>query len=169
MSSHPPQRTVRTRSLTAGEIGLALEVFGHALDLDRIRFFRAPWPITRAFVPGRWFGRDWIVWPAANIPDDFGFAPLSQQAVFIHELVHIWQAQQGVNLLFAKIRAGDSVASYTYPVHDSCHWDGLNIEQQAMVVEHRFRLSRGMRVPAGMDFYDRICPVGRDPNEKIIV
>ena len=146
-----------------------MEVFGPALDLDRIRIFRAPWPFNRAFVPGRWFGREWIIWPAISVPADFANAPLSQQAVFIHELVHVWQAQQGVNLLFAKIRAGDSVASYTYPVHDNCHWDGLNIEQQAMVVEHRFRLSRGMRVPAGMDFYERICPVGRNPDAKIIV
>jgi len=163
------ERSSLIRTLSAGEHQLAFEVFGSALDQARVRFFCAPWPFTRAFVPGRWFGRDWIVWPAKSLPDDLSLAPLAQQAVFVHELVHVWQAQQGVNLLFAKIRAGDSVESYSYPVHETCHWDGLNIEQQAMVVEHRFRLSRGMQVPADMNFYDRICPIGRRPDHKMIV
>lgn len=169
MTSPATKRSSLIRPLSAGEHQLAREVFGSALDQARVRLLRTPWPFNRAFVPGRWFGRDWILWPAKNLPDDMAQASLAQQAVFIHELVHVWQAQQGVNLLFAKIRAGDSVASYTYPVHDTCHWDGLNIEQQAMVVEHRFRLSRGMRVPADMNFYDRICPVGREPDHKMIV
>jgi len=128
-------KSPRIRPLTFNERELAREVFGKAIGLDRVRVFRSPWPLVRAFV---------------------------------HEMVHVWQAQQGVNLLFAKIRAGDSTASYTYPVSDMCHWDGLNIEQQAMVVEHRFRLSRGMKVPADMLFYDRVCPIGREPDDKII-
>ena len=149
------------RPLTDGERALATEAFGDALHLDAIRFLTAPWPLDRAFVPGRWFGRDWIVWPARTLPPDIMSAPLPLQALLIHELTHVWQAQQGVNLLTGKIRAGDRPSSYEYPVGMACHWDGLNIEQQAMVVEHRFRLSRGGRVPADHAFYDRICPVGR--------
>ena len=82
---------------------------------------------------------------------------LNQQATLIHELVHVWQAQQGVNLLMAKLRAGDSKASYAYPL-DAEDWAALNIEQQAMAVEHRFRLSRGARAPCDAAFYDRLCP-----------
>ncbi|MEG1451907.1 hypothetical protein [Brevundimonas sp.] len=158
----------RIRTLTSNERELAREVFGNAIGLDRVRVFRSPWPLVRAFVPGRWFGREWISWPDRYYHADMALAPLAIQAIFVHEMVHVWQAQQGVNLLFAKIRAGDSTASYTYPVSDICHWDGLNIEQQAMVVEHRFRLSRGLKVPADMMFYDRVCPIGREPNDKII-
>jgi hypothetical protein len=112
-------------------------------------------------VPGRWFGRDWIVWPARTLPPDLAAAPLSLQAMLVHELTHIWQAQQGMNLLTGKLRAGDRRSSYEYPVGMDCDWGRLNIEQQAMVVEHRFRLSRGQRAPADAAFYDRICPVGR--------
>ena len=148
------------RALTRGERALAVEVFGHAIKLDLVRFLPSPWPFDRAFVPGRWFGRDWIFWPGRGLPDDFTVAPLPLQATLIHELVHVWQAQNGVNLLTGKLKAGDSVASYTYPVADTCQWPGLNIEQQAMVVEHRFRLSRGGSVPAGQAFYDRLCPLG---------
>lgn len=149
------------RGLTAGEVALAREVFGDSLDPRAIRLFPAPRPLDRAFVPGRWFGRDWIVWPKAALADDLSAAPLRLQALLVHELTHVWQAQRGVNLLLAKIRAGDSQASYAYPLVADCRWDELNIEQQAMVVEHRFRLSRGRTVPADRAFYDRVCPINR--------
>lgn len=151
------------RPLTPGEIALAREQFGDGLEYGQIRFLRAPWPFTRAFVPGAWFGREWIVWPDKTLPEDLSKAALRLQAVFVHELTHVWQAQQGVNLITGKLRAGDRPASYEYPVAADCRWDDLNIEQQAMVVEHRFRLSRGMKVPADQSFYDRVCPINRTP------
>jgi hypothetical protein len=147
------------RGLTAGEQRLAREALGDAVDLATVRFFSTPWPFDRVFVPGRWFRRDWIAWPARQLPADFAAAPLRLQAVLIHELVHIWQAQTGVNLLTAKLQAGDRPESYQYVVSDDCHWGGLNIEQQAMVVEHRFRLSRGELTPADKAFYSRVCPL----------
>ncbi len=148
------------RPLTDGERALAVEAFGEALILDSIRFLPASWPFDRAFVPGRWFGRDWIVWPRRSLPSDIAAAPLRLQAMLVHELTHVWQAQQGLNLLAGKIRAGDRPASYEYPVGMDCDWGGLNIEQQAMVVEHRFRLTRGQTTPADAAFYDRVCPIG---------
>lgn len=148
------------RAMTDGERALAVETFGDALTLATIRFLPAPWPIHRAFVPGRWFGRDWIVWPGHGLPPDLASAPLQLQALLVHELTHVWQSQQGVNLLTGKLRAGDSPSSYKYPVGTDCDWSGLNIEQQAMVVEHRFRLTRGQRAPADATFYDRVCPIG---------
>ena len=148
------------RALTTGERALAHEAFGETLDLDRVRLLPSPWPFNRAFVPGNWFGRTWIVWPRPTLIEDLSEATLKFQAMLVHELTHVWQAQQGVNLLTGKLRAGDSIASYEYPVGVDCDWGRLNIEQQAMVVEHRFRLSRGGRVPADKDFYDRVCPLG---------
>lgn len=152
-----------SRRLTAGEKALASEAFGDSLVLDTIHFLTSPWPFDRAFVAGRWFGREWIVWPHATLPPDIAVAPLRLQAMLIHELTHVWQAQQGVDLLTGKLKAGDRIESYEYPVGMDCTWEGLNIEQQAMVVEHRFRLSRGQKVPADRAFYDRVCPIGRDP------
>jgi len=149
------------RPLTQGERLLASEAFGESLGLDAIRFLPAPWPFSRAFVPGRWFGRDWIVWPGRSLPEDLSAAPLHLQAMLVHELTHVWQAQQGLNLLTGKLRAGDRPASYEYPVGMDCGWETLNIEQQAMVVEHRFRLTRGGQAPADAAFYDRVCPIGR--------
>lgn len=145
------------RALTPGEIELARAMFGAAIRLETVRILSAPWPFDRAFAPGCWFGRDWIVWPGKQVPEDASKASLGVQALLIHELVHVCQAQQGVNLLAAKIRAGDSAASYRYPL-DCAAWDMLNIEQQASLVEHRFRLSKGQSVPADEAFYDRLCP-----------
>lgn len=149
------------RALTEGEKALAAEVFADDLALDDIRILAVSWPIRRVFVPGRWFGRDWIIWPRRTLVEDIATADLTRQATLIHELVHVWQARQGVNLLTGKLRAGDAPAAYVYAVSDDCAWTGLNIEQQAMVVEHKFRLSRGATVPADPAFYDRVCPIGR--------
>lgn len=149
------------RALTAGERALAEEAFGDSLILETVRFLQVPRPFDRAFVAGRWFARDWIVWPGRSLPADIAAAPLQLQATFIHELTHVWQAQQGVNLLTGKLKAGDRPSSYEYPVGMDCDWGDLNIEQQAMVVEHRFRLTRGQKTPADRAFYDRVCPINR--------
>ncbi|MDQ1153609.1 hypothetical protein [Brevundimonas sp. SORGH_AS_0993] len=144
------------RALTPAEAALAREAFGGALRLVRIRLIG--WPFARAFVAGRWFGRDWIVWPRRSLVADFAEASSQVQGVLVHELTHVWQAQQGVNLLIAKLKAGDRPASYAYVADDGCRWAGLNIEQQAMVMEHRFHARRSGCAPAELAFYDRLCP-----------
>lgn len=146
------------RSLTQGEEALARRVFGDKLRLETIRFIGSPKPFDRAFVAGRWFGREWIAWPGDRLAADYSVEKLSRRATFIHELVHIWQAQQGVNLAWAKIRAGDNADAYGYVADENCRWDGLNIEQQAMVVEHAYKLSEGQAVQAAAAFYRSIAP-----------
>ncbi|MFN4092503.1 MAG: hypothetical protein ACK4FG_06370 [Brevundimonas sp.] len=148
------------RSLTEGEAALAREMFGEALSLDCIRMVAAPWPVFRAFVAGRWFGRDWVVWPWAEAAEDFAARTVRAQSVFIHELVHVWQAQAGVGLARAKLKAGFSDAAYRYPAAP-CGWEALNIEQQAMVVQHRFLASRGINAPPEHAHFDRLCPLAK--------
>lgn len=148
------------RALTQGERRLIRGEFGDAVALDRVRLVGMPWPFDRAFVPGRWFGRDWVLWPGRSLPEDFAVAPVSLQGVLIHEMVHVWQAQSGVNLLTGKLKAGDGPRAYGYPAH-RCGWTALNIEQQAMTVEHRFRAGRGYRVPPDAGHYATECPIGR--------
>ena len=66
-----------------------------------------------------------------------------------------------VNLLFAKLKAGDDAAAYAYSADPDCRWDSLNIEQQAMVMEHRFHGLRGGETPGTRAFYDAVCPFVR--------
>lgn len=136
-------KPLQVRRLTAGERALAEEMFGAGLDAGRVRLLALPvW--RRAFVAGPGL----MVWPAAAARADFSApdVPLAVQAVFVHELTHVWQAQNGVSLLLAKIKAGDRPASYAYDL-EGAEFPQMNIEQQAMVVEHAFLASRGGKAP----------------------
>ncbi|CAN7496456.1 hypothetical protein LJR225_003499 [Phenylobacterium sp. LjRoot225] len=141
-------RPFQLRRLTCAERALGAEMFGDGLDLGRVRILAVPlW--RRAFVAG---GR-LIIWPAAGLPADFGAAPLALQATLVHELTHVWQAQNGIRLLFAKLKAGDSARAYAYDLTAGCDFAALNIEQQAMVVEHAFLAARGGLAPHPPDLY----------------
>jgi hypothetical protein len=141
-------RPFAVRRLTPGERALAAEVFGGALDAARVRILAVPvW--RRAFVAGPRL----MVWPAAAAPLDFAAAPLARQAVFVHELTHVWQAQCGVFLPWAKIKAGDGARAYAYDLERGPGFARLNIEQQAMVVEHAFVASRGGQTPHPAELY----------------
>lgn len=144
------------RRLTTAERDLAREVFGSGLDAARVRVFAAPlWP--RAFAPCSRL----IVWPAKGALEDFGAASVRLQSVFVHELTHVWQAQHGVNLLAAKLRAGDGPRAYAYDLGRDCDFAGLNIEQQAMMVQHAFLAARGAGAPYPAELYLAAAPAWR--------
>lgn len=139
------------RKLTDGEIGLARQVFGQSLQVDQIRIFAIPvW--NRAFVTGARL----IIWPAADALLDFSTAPIELRSVFIHEMTHVWQAQAGVNLILAKLRAGDDHGAYAYDLGAPCEFAGLNIEQQAMIVQHAYLASQGGQAPFELREYSAV-------------
>jgi hypothetical protein len=144
-------RPLGWRRLTPGERELCAEVFGTGLDPFRVRLFSLPvW--RRPFVPS---GR-LVVWPADSALGDFVTAPLWLQSVFVHEMTHVWQAQNGVFLPFAKLRAGDGRAAYAYDLEDGRGFSELNIEQQAMIVQHAYLAARGGAAPYDSPAYARI-------------
>jgi hypothetical protein len=151
-------RPASMRALTRGEYALAREMFGDALDLAPIRILACPPGWNRAFVAGRWFRRDWIVYPARDALADFAKAPLNLQATLIHELTHVQQAQSGVNLLLAKLKAGDDRAAYAYHPGGERPWTQLNIEQQATLIEHLFLARRGAATPWPTETLERVSP-----------
>jgi hypothetical protein len=142
-------RSGSIRALTPAERALAADMFGAVLNLDPVRIYACPPFWRRAFVAGRWFGRDWMIFPVAEAFDDFAGpgAPLQASATLIHELTHVWQAQTGVNLLLAKLKAGDDAAAYAYHPGGVRPWNELNIEQQATLVEHLFLARHGVATP----------------------
>ena len=141
-SPAPFQRPLSLRALTEGERALAHEVFGEGLAAERVRILALPiWP--RAFAAGSRL----MVFPTAAAVSDFARAPLGLQGLFVHELTHVWQAQRGVGLLWAKLRAGDGPAAYAYDLGSGHSFGDLNIEQQAMVVQHAFLASRRAQTP----------------------
>lgn len=140
-------------------------MFGPTLDLDRVRLWACPpvgWTIRRPFVAGGLLrpGRSLVIYPPAMALADFA-APevdLWDQSIFVHEMVHVWQSQHGVNLLLAKLRAGDRPSSYAYRLTPGCAWEGFNIEQQAMMVQHDFLRRRGRPAPHPEAAYLAVLP-----------
>lgn len=131
------------RRLTVAEQALAHEVFGAGIQPGIVRIL-AQTLIPRPFTAGPWL----IVYPTAESLTDFTQGGLADQATLIHEMTHVWQAQHGVFLPWAKLKAGDSDASYAYDL-DIQSFPQMNIEQQARLVEHDFVLSRQDRLLSG--------------------
>ena len=136
------------RSLTLAERTLAADLFGDDLSTRHLKILCNPlW--NRAFVAGPHL----ISWPAHHFEACFAAASLAARALLVHELVHVWQAQNGVNLILGKLKAGDGPAAYLYRLDGQTLFEALNIEQQAMVVEHAYRLSQGGAAPYGAADY----------------
>lgn len=136
------------RCLTSAEVDLAASVFGVALDVSRVRILAIPfW--RRAFAAGG----SLIVWPARFAPGDFGTARPSAQSELIHELTHAWQARIGVNLILAKLRAGDGPGAYDYALAGDSDFGSFNIEQQAMILQHAFLAARSQPAPFPAERY----------------
>jgi hypothetical protein len=151
------------RRLTEGERRLGVETFGDEVDVERVRLWAPPIPRMfgpRPFVAGNLVrpGRDLIVWTRA--PADFTHPDVSLyvRSVFIHEMTHVWQSQRGVNLLFAKLRAGDRAASYEYVLETGSAWPAFNIEQQAMIVQHDYLRRCGGQCPYPAEAYQAVLP-----------
>lgn len=76
--------------------------------------------------------------------DDFSVQPLGPQAHFIHEMVHVWQAQTKGRwwLVFNRM----PWARYDYSLKPGWPLEKYGIEQQAEIVKHAFMLRRGARL-----------------------
>jgi RHS repeat-associated protein len=67
---------------------------------------------------------------------DFSIAPLEKQAIFIHEMVHVWQyTNWGAAAYYYLAAMAHASDTYDYDIHDM---GNLNMEQQAMVFQNNF-------------------------------
>jgi hypothetical protein len=145
-----------SRRLTAGETALARSMFGDAIDYGRVRIWTRPW--------GRPAVTLWsqVTFPASRPPPaDFALAAPSDQAWLIHELTHVWQFQtKPWRTVLSWVRTlvsggyghGQPGYRYAFPF---APWPGLNLEQQASMVEHAYLIREGRRctaAPAGATF-----------------
>jgi len=132
------------RSLTQAERALTASIFGQAIDLDKVRIRRRRW---WPFQP-----RNVVMAPRGHIhfhPDSngyqdcFGVSDLDDQALFIHEMVHVWQHQSGLSLILRR----HPFCRYDYAFKPGKVFARYGIEQQAEIVRHVFLMRRGRRVP----------------------
>jgi hypothetical protein len=127
------------RSLTPGERAIATEMFGRALDPDRMRIHHHRWwpfqPRDVAMAP------DGDLWIAPGSPlwrDDYAAAPAALQALFVHELTHVWQHQNGIRLPLRR----HPFCRYRYTLVPGRPLERYGIEQQAMIVQHAWERRR---------------------------
>jgi hypothetical protein len=150
------------RALTPGEIALARAVFGDAIDYARARVAHRKWAFFQP--PGV------IMAPRGTIHfhprgglyrADFGEAPLWLQALFVHELVHVWQHQRGI---FLPLRR-HPFCRYGYALKPGQDFRRYGLEQQAEIVRHAFMLRHGLHVPGAPPLaqYDSLIPFGGTP------
>ncbi|MGC6400546.1 vgr related protein [Sphingomonas sp. FW199] len=145
------------RPLTDQEIALARTVFGDALDYGAARVANRKWAF---FQPRRV-----TMAPLGTIHfhpggglycEDFGCAAPHLQGLFVHELVHVWQHQQG---MFLPLRR-HPFCRYSYTLKPGWTLDRYGIEQQAEIVRHIFLLNQGIAVPGAppLEQYRGILP-----------
>ena len=146
------------RGLTAGERAIAASVFGDAIDCDKVRLRRAKWfmfqPAWVTMAPDGdiWFHPNGGVWC-----EDFTQRGLGFRTHLVHELTHVWQRQQGINLILSR----RPFAPYRYlPLVPDKAFTAYGIEQQASIVEDAYWLREGGDIIGAppLSVYDALLP-----------
>lgn len=121
---------LKQRPLTQQEIVLAQSIFANHIDYARIRICAHV-----LVMPG------YAISPNGNIYfnrkdycDDFSSANLALKSWFIHELVHVWQYQQGI----AVLRKALFNRRYDYVLELGKLFSAYGVEQQAQMVQDYF-------------------------------
>lgn len=132
------------RSLSFGEIQISKKVYGDLIAYDQVKIMNHPYlpwqPHNILMAP-----QGYIHVRNAHYSDDYSCESLSYQALFIHEMAHIYQHQQGVNVLlhgavlqsafYLSIRRYDP---YKYTLKTGKQFSQYNIEQQGDIAKDIF-------------------------------
>ncbi|MEM6379522.1 MAG: hypothetical protein AAF705_15050 [Bacteroidota bacterium] len=131
-----------TRALNDVELSLAKSIYGDTIRWDRVRIDERAWLGPKQFR---------LCYVSGFIINSWG--PMSK-AIFIHELMHIWQYQRlGLVYIPRALRAFHSFENYNYGGWLSLKtvkekggslWD-FNLEQQADIVADYYRIRAGDR------------------------
>jgi hypothetical protein len=145
------------RALTFDEVSLARSVFGEAIDYARITINQRKWwwfqPRRVTMAPN---GHLWFHPNGGLYCDDFCGQDIGSQGLFIHEMVHVWQHQQGIFLPLAR----HPFCRYAYAIKPGQPFNRYGIEQQAEIVRHYFMLKQGVQIVGapGVEVYEAMLP-----------
>ena len=138
----------RSRSLTDAECALAETMFGNAIDFDRVRIHRTVWwpfqPRETLMAPD---GDIWCHPQGKLYRACYSSADLRMQAIFIHEMTHVWQAQRRGRWYLPLMR--HPFCRYAYTLKPGKRFTRYGIEQQAEIMTDAFLLRRGAVVRPG--------------------
>ncbi len=126
--------------MTEGEIAMAQEVFGDSVDYSKVQVFNKKFQLFQR--------RDVAMAPNGNIyfhpadyMDDFSASTMGNRSWFMHEMTHVWQNQQGINVYAA---AFDRRYDYR-PLEPGKAFRSYGLEQQADIVQDYFLMRNGYR------------------------
>ncbi len=122
--------TLTSRALTDGERALAKSVFGDVLKLDSIQICSSPL-ILKGYAMSP---NGSIYFNPKDLSADFSQLSLETQSWLIHELVHVWQIQQGVKVVLHALFD----RRYRYALKEGKAFFQYGLEQQAKMVEDYF-------------------------------
>lgn len=121
---------VRQRHLTRHEVKLVRSVFANDIVLDQVRI-----------VAHKAILKNYACSPNGNIyininqwQEDFSHTDIYCQSWFIHELVHVWQRQQGMPV----VRHALFDRRYRYQLSKQKCFLDYGVEQQAQMVQDYF-------------------------------
>ncbi len=141
-----PESLEISRPLSEAEVTLCRSVFGSAIDYRPIKIFnRKWWPFHPRRVTMAPDGNIWFHPAGGLYYDDYGEKGLNLQGLLIHEMVHVWQHQQGVFLPLAR----HPFCRYDYELIPGKPFHAYGIEQQAEIVRHDFLLKQGAKLKNG--------------------
>ena len=130
------------RPLTEGERVLARTIFGEHVDYDAVtirrRSFALLQPVGVFMAP---MGHIHVHPKSSKWRDDYSLADGALQALFLHELTHVWQAQKMGRFYLLLMR--HPFCRYHYAVHAGRKLERYGLEQQATIVEHLHLLRCG--------------------------
>lgn len=136
------------RPLTAGERAIVRDMFGDAIDAERVRIHRRKWfflhPAKVIMAPD---GHIWVPPKSDLWADDYARAPIGLQGLFVHEMTHVWQAQRKGRWYLPLMR--HPFCRYRYSFVPGWPLDRYGLEQQAEIMRHVF-LQRVAVTPPGV-------------------
>ncbi len=147
------------RPLTEPEKQLTRSMFGAAIDPDRVRIRRARWwplqPRNALMAPD---GDIWCHPHGPNYRDCYASASLTMQALFVHEMTHVWQAQRGGHWYLLLMR--HPFCRYDYVLKPGKPFRRYGIEQQAEIVADAFLARAGVvkEGKPGLADYEAVLP-----------
>jgi hypothetical protein len=127
-----PALPVPDRPLTHGERAICELVFGAALDPEPVTIRCRKWAMWQpAWVTMAPDGHLWFHPNGGRYRADFASASPEAQHLFVHEMVHVWQVQQGIDLPLAR----HPLSRYAYlPLRKDRPFARMGLEQQAELV-----------------------------------
>lgn len=120
------------RLLSSGEIYLAVELYGYNIHYSRV------WVHHGSYLPFGMQENNTAMTPNGEIwfesrvyRDDYSVASIDYQHLFMHEMMHVWQYQRGMNVRMRGLVSW--AANYRYDL-DRNNLNDYSMEQQASIV-----------------------------------